>query len=144
MFEGAFRTGDIVEIGGFRGTVEEIGIRSTKIMSMENVKLFRNSEISGVINMTQRYSIAQVRVNISRTESLEEVAETFRKELPQIRTRIPEAVSKIELAGIDQLNAGDVILLFETKCKETDRIELERKLKWELDLVMEKEQIASK
>ena len=144
VFEGAFRTGDIVEIGGFRGTVEEIGIRSTKIMSMENVKLFRNSEISGVINMTQRYSIAQVRVNISRTESLEEVAETFRKELPQIRTRIPEAMSKIELAGIDQLNAGDVILLFETKCKETDRIELERKLKWELDLVMEKEQIASK
>ena len=37
-----------------------------------------------------------------------------------------------------------MILLFETKCKETDRIELERKLKWELDLVMEKEQIASK
>ena len=143
VFEGEFRTGDIVDIGGYRGTVEEIGVRTTKIMSMENVKIFRNSNISGVVNMTQRYSIAEVRVDVSRAEPLEKVETLFRKELPKIRKKIPETVSDIELCGIDQLNANGLVLLFQTKCREEDRISVERMLRRELDLLMEREHLGS-
>ncbi|MBQ6427768.1 MAG: mechanosensitive ion channel, partial [Oscillospiraceae bacterium] len=139
VFEGVFRTGDIVEIGGYRGTVEEVGIRTTKVMSMQNVKVFRNSNISGVINMTQRYSFAQVPLDVSRTQPLEKVEAVFRDALPEIRSRIPGTVSDIELVGIDQLNAKSMVLLFQTKCREADRVRVERQLRRELVLVMERE-----
>ena len=143
VFEGEFRTGDIVEINGFRGNVEEIGIRTTKVMSMGNVKVFRNSEVSGVINLTQRYSIAQVKIHVSRAESLEEVEKIFRKELTRIRRKIPQAVEPVELCGISELNHSYVLLLFQTKCRERDRVNVERMLSHELDLVMERENISS-
>ena len=136
-------SGDIVEIGGYRGTVEEIGVRTTKVMSMENVKIFRNSNISGVINMTQRFSIAQIRVDVSRAEPYERVEAVFREGFKEIRARIPQAVSDIELCGIDQLNPRSMVLLVQTKCRESDRIEVERLLRRELGLLMEREKIAS-
>ena len=139
VFEGVFRTGDIVEIGGYRGTVEEVGIRTTKVMSMQNVKVFRNSNISGVINMTQRYSFAQVSLDVSRAFPLERVEAVFRDALPDIRSRIPGTVSDIELVGIDQLSAKGMVLLFQTKCREADRVRIERQLRRELVLIMERE-----
>lgn len=139
VFEGEFRTGDIVDIDGFRGVVEEIGVRTTKVMSMENVKVFRNSAVNGVINLTQRYSIAQVKLEIRRKEPVEQMAEIFRRELPGIRKRIPKAADEIKLCGIDELKLYTIVLLFQTKCREQDRWSVESSLKWELDVLMERE-----
>ena len=143
VFEGEFRTGDIVDISGFRGTVEEIGVRTTKVMSMENVKVFRNTQVNGAINMTQRYSIAEVRIDISRGEPIEEVKQIFLDALPDIRKKVSYDISRITFAGIDQMTANGLVLLFQTNCKETDRVFVERELRWEFDLLMEKEQILS-
>lgn len=139
VFEGEFRTGDIVDIGGFRGVVEEIGVRTTKVMSMENVKVFRNSAVNGVINLTQRHSIAQVKVEIRRKEPVEHTVEVFRRELPAIRKRIPKAIDEIKLNGIDELKLYTIVLLFQTKCREEDRWSVESSLKWELNVLMERE-----
>ena len=141
VFEGEFRTGDIVDIGGFRGVVEEIGVRTTKVMSMQNVKVFRNSEVSGVINLTQRHSIAQVRLEVSRKQPIEHMVEVFERELPGIRKKIPKAVEEIAFKGIDQLKYSKAVLLFETRCKEEDRWQVESELKWELDVLMEREEL---
>ncbi len=143
VFEGEFRTGDIVDISGYRGTVEEIGVRTTKVMSMENVKVFRNTQVSGAINMTQRYSIAEVRIDVSRGEPLEEIRKIFIDALPGIREKITYEISEIKLAGIDQMTASGLVFLFQTNCKESDRVFIERQLRWQFDLLMEKEQIAS-
>ena len=143
VFEGEFRAGDIIEIDGYRGMVEEIGIRTTKVMALGNVKVFRNSEISGVINLTQRYSIASVKVAVSRAEPLEEVEKIFRRELPRIRKKIPEAVEDITMGGVCEVNHSCVVLSFSTKCREADRFSVEKTLIREFDLLMEREQIGS-
>lgn len=143
VFEGEFRTGDIVDIKGFRGTVEEIGLRTTKVMSMENVKVFRNSEVGGAINMTQRYSIAEVRIDVSRAEPLEKIEKIFNDALPQIRENINYDVSNIKFCGIDQMMTSSMVFLFHTNCKESERIYVERELRREFKLIMEKEHIAA-
>ena len=143
VFEGEFRTGDIVQIGDFRGEVEEIGVRTTKVMSMGNVKVFRNSEVSGVINLTQRHSIAQTKIHVSRAEPIEKVEAIFRKALPGIRKKIPEALDEIVLCGIDQSDPRFILLLFQTKCREADRVTVERELSRELLVIMEKENLGS-
>ncbi len=141
VFEGEFRTGDIVEIGGFRGEVEEIGIRTTKVMSMGNVKIFRNSSVSGVINLTQRYSIAQVQIQVARSEPYAGLEALFKEKLPGIRENIPEAVMPVELCGISDMNDACVTVLFQTRCREADRVKVERAMRREFELLMEKEGI---
>ncbi len=142
VFEGEFRTGDIVEIGGYRGEVQEIGIRTTKVTSRGNVKVFRNSDVSGVINFTQRYSIAEAELNVNRLESYEKLEEIFTNALPGIGRRIPQAVEPIRLCGISSLKDYCYVLLFQTKCRESDRIAVERLLRKELSVLMEKKNLA--
>ena len=59
IFEGEFRVGDIIKVGDWRGTVVEIGVRTTKVEDgSQNIKVIRNSDISNVINMTKETSYA--------------------------------------------------------------------------------------
>lgn len=54
VFEGEFQIGDIVIVNGWRGTVQEIGIRTTKIVdSSGNVNIVNNSEITTLVNQTK-------------------------------------------------------------------------------------------
>jgi len=50
VFEGSYQVGDIVVIDDWRGTVDEIGVRTTKIIDAGgNIKVINNSAISTVI-----------------------------------------------------------------------------------------------
>ena len=78
IFEGDFRVGDIIMIGDWRGTVIEIGVRTTKVEDgSKNIKVIRNSNVSNIINMTKRYSYASCDVGIEYGESLERVENIF-------------------------------------------------------------------
>ena len=51
VFDGSFHIGDVVEIGGTAGVVQEIGVRATKLTVEGNNTLYiNNSEISRVLN----------------------------------------------------------------------------------------------
>ena len=90
IFEGEFRVGDIIQVGSQRGTVMEIGVRTTKINDGSgNILVLRNSNISNVVNMTKEHSFAAVEVGIEYGESLERVENILAKELPNIKDRPP-------------------------------------------------------
>ncbi len=136
VFEGEFRTGDIVEIGGYRGMVQEIGIRTVKITADGNVKIFRNSSVSGVINLTQRYSLATVRIQVSRQERIDRVEEIFKKALPSIKEQIPRIEGDIRFLGVCDMNADSVILEITARCEERYRSQVERDLYRHINLLM--------
>ena len=51
LFENQYNVGDIIEVGGFRGTVTEIGIRTTSVSDAGgNVKIINNSDMKNVLN----------------------------------------------------------------------------------------------
>ena len=53
IFENSLQVGDIITVESFRGTVEEIGIRTTKFTSVTgDVKVINNSELKKFINMS--------------------------------------------------------------------------------------------
>ncbi len=143
VFEGEFRKGDIVEIKGFRGTVEEIGIRTTKVMGAGNVKIFRNSEISGVLNLTQRHSFAVVKVHISREEPLAHTEALFRKRLADIQKKYPQAVDTMKLNAVTDMTPYFYLFEISAKCREEDRFQLQLNLRKEMILLMEEEHIKS-
>ena len=90
IFEGEYQVGDIVVIDGWRGTVEEIGIRSTRVVdSGGNTKIINNSEITTVINQTQHLSVVSTTISIEYGENLPKVELIIRDNIDRIKASIP-------------------------------------------------------
>ncbi len=127
VFEGEFQVGDIVVINNWRGTVQEIGIRTTKIVDAGgNVNIVNNSEITTIINQTQQVSLATCTVGIEYGESLNRVELVVKENLEKIREAIPAIVEGPYYKGVTALNSSSVDLLFVAKCKEEDIFQVQR------------------
>lgn len=139
VFEGEFRVGDIVTVGDFRGTVIEIGIRTTKIEDfLGNIKIFNNSHISGVLNMTKEYSTIPITLSIEYGESLERVEAILKDEFPAIKKKLKSIITGPFYKGVSGLSDNAVNLLVVAQCTEGDRAQLIRDLNRELYLVFNK------
>ncbi len=85
IFENQFNVGDVVEIDGYRGSVEQIGIRTISIRdSGDNVKIVNNSNIKNMINLSSNISKAVCTIGISYEEDLEQVEELLKVILDDI------------------------------------------------------------
>jgi small conductance mechanosensitive channel len=109
VFEGEFRVGDIVTIGEYRGTVMDIGLRTTKILGVDgNIKIYNNSEISGVLNMTQEASIAVCKISMEYGQNIEYVESV----LYLVRGCDVEAAhTALEVVVLTVLSVGEVELI---------------------------------
>ncbi len=142
VFEGAFRVGDIVTIGDFRGNVVDIGLRTTKIQDIsKNIKIFNNSDLSGIINMTKEASFAEIDVGIEYGESIERVEAVLERELKNIKKRLPDIIDGPYYQGVSALSDSSVVLKIIAMCKEADRIQLCRDLNREILLIFNKNDI---
>ena len=121
VFEGEFRVGDIVTIHDYRGTVMDIGLRTTKIQSPDgNIKIFNNSDITGVLNMTKEASIAVCRISIEYGQDLEYVEAVMNKELPALKEKNPVILDGPTFRGVATLGDSGVEVLVTCKCYEKD------------------------
>ncbi len=142
IFEGDFRVGDIIMVGDWRGTVLEIGIRTTKVEDAgQNVKIIRNSEVSDVINMTKNLSFLSCNFSIEYGESLEHVESILAKELPLIPERLPAIAVGPFYRGVTALSDSSVDIRISMQCKEADRLQLERDFNREMKLIFDKHHI---
>ncbi len=121
VFEGEFRVGDIVTIGGYRGTVMDIGLRTTKIMAADgNIKIYNNSEISGVLNMTKETSVAGISVQVEYSQDLDYVEEILNRELPKLAEKNPAILDGPGYRGITELGESGITLRITARANEKD------------------------
>lgn len=143
IFEGEFRVGDIIQVGGNTGTVMEIGVRTTKIKNgAGDVLVLRNSGISNVVNKTKLDSYATVDVVIPTGESLPYVENVLATELPRVRERVPEILDGPFYKGVVELTDAAMTVRVVATCAEGDRAGLERSLKREMKLLLSRNDIA--
>ena len=122
IFENQYNVGDIVEVNGFRGTVKDIGIRTTSIMDMgENIKIINNSEMKNILNRSD---------NISRAVS--DIAIPYETDLEALEAKLPKLMEDIfakrqdvmlsapRYLGVQQLAESSVILRFVVDVAEKD------------------------
>ncbi|MEG1645985.1 MAG: mechanosensitive ion channel family protein [Clostridia bacterium] len=142
VFEGDYKVGDVVVIDGWRGVVNEIGIRTTKIEDTGgNVQIINNSKISKIINNSKSLSIAICDVGIEYSESLERVENVIKNNLDDIKTKIPAIVEGPFYKGVDALADSSVVIKFVAKCKEDDKFQTQRDLNREIKLMFDKNNI---
>ncbi len=142
VFEGEFQVGDIVIINDWRGTVKEIGIRTTKIVDAGgNINIVNNSEITTVINQTQDVSLAKCIIGVEYGESLARVEQVIKDNIDGIKNNLPAIIEGPYYKGVNALNASSVDLLFVAKCKEEDLYQVQRDLNRELKMMFDENQI---
>ena len=122
LFENQYNVGDIVEVNGFRGTVKEIGIRTTSIMDVGgNVKIINNSEMKNILNRSDNISRAVSDIAIPYETDLE----ALEAKLPDLMKEIYEQRADVMLAapqylGVQQLADSSVVLRFVVEVAEKD------------------------
>lgn len=138
VFEGEYQVGDIVVIDGWRGTVEEIGVRTTKIKDAGgNVKIINNSAISSVINQTKELSLARAYISIEYGMPIPQAELVIKKNLDRIREAIPQIQEGPFYKGVDRLGESSVDLLFTAACREEDLYIVQRALNRELKIMFD-------
>lgn len=138
VFEGEFQVGDIVIINDWRGTVQEIGIRTTKIVDAGgNINIVNNSQITTVVNQTQEILQASVTVGVEYGESLPRVEIVIRDNLETIKEHIPAIIEEPYYKGVSALGASSVDLPFIAKCREKDIFQVQRDMNRELKLLFD-------
>lgn len=126
VFENEFNVGDIITVNDFRGEVVEMGIRTTKLKALGNIKIFNNSDIREILNQTVEYSTAKSLIDIEYGANIPKVEEIIKAKLPELK--IEGAVEPISYDGVNALGASGVTLQFTTKCYEGDIYSVQRKL----------------
>ncbi|NLB11213.1 mechanosensitive ion channel family protein [bacterium] len=142
VFEQNFDVGDVVVIDGFRGTVQEIGVRTTKIIDVGgDIQVINNSDIRRMINMTSDLSLAICDVAIEYGESLERVEKVISENLERIKNRLPSIVEGPFYKGVSKLADKGVFIRLIARCDENDRYQLVRDLNREIKLIFDENKI---
>ncbi len=142
VFEEVFEIGDIIVVDGFRGTVKEIGIRTTQIVDWSgNIKVVNNSDIRSLVNMTSELSATMVTIDIEYGESIEKVESIIKDNLNRIKENIPSIIEGPFYKGVANLGESGVSLAFLATCKETERFQVERDIRRELKIIFDENNI---
>ncbi len=138
VFEKTYDVGDVVVVDTFRGTVTEIGIRTTKIKDAGgDIKVINNSDIRTLINMTGDLSYAISDVDIEYGADLAQVEQVIENNLGEIRRNIPAIVDGPYYKGVVSLGASGVKLRLIAQCKEDAKFQTQRDLNRQIKLIFD-------
>ena len=122
LVDNQYNVGDIIEVGGFRGTVSEIGIRTTSLTDTGgNVKIINNSDMKNILNRSDNSSKALADFAIpyeTDLVKLEEKIPALLEEMYQAHTDVFKSAPKY--LGVQTLNTSSVDLRFVAEVGESD------------------------
>ncbi|WP_093214498.1 mechanosensitive ion channel family protein [Sediminibacillus albus] len=111
IFEDQFSVGDYIQTSGVEGMVEEIGLRTTKVLSWTGeLNIIPNGSINQVTNYSIHNSIAVVDVNIPYEADIANAERIIESLLPELPVRYEEMVDIPELLGVQMLETSHVVL----------------------------------
>lgn len=142
--ENQFGVGDIVELNGFSGTVEAIGIRTTRIRNADgNVHIVPNGQISVVTNMSKGFNRAIVDISVAYGEDIDRVFAVLKDEFKKIfDSKIIEGIiDEAQVWGINELAESAVVIRVVADSEIGENWRIERELRKHILKRFEKEKI---
>ncbi|WP_139378310.1 mechanosensitive ion channel family protein [Mesobacillus jeotgali] len=138
IFEDQFSVGDYVRISQFEGTVEEIGLRTTKIKSFTGeINILPNGSIVEVTNFSLYNSVAVLDIGIAYEGDIEYAEKVIQEYLETTTDKYPELVKTPELLGVQQFAASEVILRIVAETLPMKHWYMGRKLRKDIKLVLD-------
>jgi small-conductance mechanosensitive channel len=129
IFEDQFAVGDVIQTGTFKGTVEEIGLRVTRIKSWTGeVHIIPNGSISQVTNFSVHNSVAIVDVAIAYEMDLDKAMNVMRDTVMKAYETNVNMVKEPEVLGIQTLGASEMTIRTTVECKPNTQGLISREL----------------
>lgn len=142
VFEGEFQVGDIIEIEDFRGTVQEIGVRTTKLIGEgDNIRIVGNRDIKNVTNMTRLNSWYTLSLSLPVTESIHHIETVLEQNLDAVGKDCPVIISGPYFKGVTDLDSTQMTIQINAECREQDLESVRRYLNRELRDLFAREKI---
>jgi len=139
IFENEYNVGDIIELSGYRGTVTEIGIRTTCVTDGGgNVKVINNSDMRNIVNLSNNASCAVCDFPIPYEVKIADAEAALDKVLTAAQEKYPDIFpEKPKYSGVQLLDASAVVLRVTADVSESNRFKAARLLNRELKEGME-------
>ena len=132
LLENQVRQGDIVEVAGKSGCVEEVTLRYIRMRDYEgNVHFVPNGTITSVTNKSRVYSYAVVDVRVAYRENMEKVFSLIREIGDDLR-RDPvfgaKVLEELEIAGVESFTDTAMIVRARAKVLPSEQANVRREL----------------
>ena len=138
IFEDQFSVGDYVRIGAAEGTVEEIGLRTTKLKGLNGeIHIFPNGTIVEVVNYSLNNSIAIVDVSVAYEVDIPKAEELIREFLLGLPEKYEQLVKLPELLGVQNLAASEVVMRITAETMPMQHFAVARIIRRDLKIFMD-------
>jgi small conductance mechanosensitive channel len=141
LLENQIHQGDVVEVAGKGGLVEELTLRYIRLRDYEgNVHFIPNGAVSTVTNRSRGFACAVMDIGVAYRENIEEVFDVMRQVGAAMRadeTLAPLIIEDLEIAGVEQWADSAVIIRARFKVQPLEQWTVKRafllRLKREFD-----------
>lgn len=143
LVENQIRVGDVVEIAGKAGSVEELSLRRTKLRAYDGaVHYISNGLITTVTNLSTEFAYAVVDVQIPYDQNIDRAYRLMRQAADDLRGTpgcAEKMLGALEIAGVEQLDEGAIVVRARVKTAPLEQWAVRRQLLEKLKLTFERE-----
>jgi small conductance mechanosensitive channel len=129
ILEDQFAVGDVIQVGQFKGTVEMIGLRTTRVKSWTGeMYIIPNGMINEVTNFSMNNSVAVIDFAIAYEEDVDRALEIMKKTLESDSLVLEHTTGKPQVLGVQTLGPEQVTLRVIVECLPTMQAVVSRAL----------------
>ena len=129
VFENHYDIGDIVEVNGFKGTVLELGLKSTTLQHWTgHIQIFSNSQMSPVMNYSRHFAQALVTVSVSYDVDIQTLTTTLNTSLQTLKENAA-IISDVIVLGVTKFLASGIELTITCQTKPNLQYGVEREIR---------------
>jgi len=114
LLEDSVAVGDVVQVAGTSGLVEDLSIRSIRLRDLSgNVHTIPFSSVDTVTNMTRLYSYYLIDIGVAYREDTDQVAAVCKGIADEMRSDpefVQEILEPLEVLGVDRFDDSAVII----------------------------------
>ena len=143
ILEDQYGVGDVIDTGSATGTVEEVGLRVTRLRDGQGVVWYvRNGEILRIGNQSQGWSTAIVDVSVAYDENLPAVQELIRSvaaELADDEEWADQILEDPVVAGVESVTGTAMTIRVIIRCRPSQHLGVQRELRSRVKLAFDRE-----
>jgi small conductance mechanosensitive channel len=132
LFEDAMAVGDVVQVGGLSGVVEQMSIRSIKLRALDgSLHIIPFSAVTTVTNMTRDFAFAVLDVSVAYGEDTDKVTEVLRIVAAEMREDAkwrPAIRDDLDILGVERLADSGVVIRVRVKTEPSQRWSVGREM----------------
>lgn len=132
IFEDQFGVGDVIMVNGKKGTVEEIGLRVTKIRIVSGeIHIIPNGAISEVTNFSVNNAIGVTEITLSMESDIDKGVQIIKETITLMKETNTDIIGVPEVF-IQKLSTAEAVIQITTECKPNTQLDVDRQMKLEL------------